>query len=291
MVSTVRQNWSYPVALYEDYRRMLDEVQPDVAVIAGPFDRHAEMCIEVLSRNIHVFCEKPIALNFADLARVRQAFDASTPGTLLISMVGLRTVPMVAAAKAAVDAGAVGKVKMVSARKSYKLGNRPDFYKKRAGYGGTIPWVGSHALDWMLYFGGAPFRKLTAFHNRADNCGLDELEICAVCAGELTNGVLCSCTLDFLRPENAPTHGDDRVRIAGTDGVLEVIAGKVHLINRDGDRFIEPPEADRDVFSDFVLELSENRPSLVTDEETFALAEAVIMARDSADCGKTLFFK
>jgi len=38
----------------------------------------------------------------------------------------------------------------------------------------------------------------------------------------LANGGTATCHLDFLRPEAAPTHGDDGLRIAGSEGVLEV---------------------------------------------------------------------
>ena len=50
--------------LHQDWRTMLDKVKPDVVCIDGPFDRHAEMCVEALRRKIHVFCEKPITVNY-----------------------------------------------------------------------------------------------------------------------------------------------------------------------------------------------------------------------------------
>ena len=73
--------------------------------------------------------------------------------------------------------------------------------------------------------------------------------------------------------------------------IIEVMEGKVHVIDPDGDRIIAPPAADRDVFYDFTAELTTGRRALVTDEETFALTRAVLLARESADTGKTLCFK
>ena len=43
------------------------------ASIDGPFERHAEMAASALERGIHVFCEKPIALDFAQLETLRRA--------------------------------------------------------------------------------------------------------------------------------------------------------------------------------------------------------------------------
>jgi hypothetical protein len=107
---------------------------------------------------------------------------------------------------------------------------------------------------------------------------------------KMADGVIADAGIDYLRPGSAASHGDDRVRIAGTDGILEVRGGKIYLINADGEQEIIPPPADRDVFSDFILELTTSRPALVTDSETFALAEAILLARESADREETLKF-
>ena len=37
----------------------------------------------------------------------------------------------------------------------------------------------------------------------------------------MQNGGVAAVTLDYLRPEAAPTHGDERLRIAGSEGVIE----------------------------------------------------------------------
>ena len=47
--------------LYDDYRKMLDAVRPDVVCICRPYARNAEACIEAAARSCHIICEKPIA--------------------------------------------------------------------------------------------------------------------------------------------------------------------------------------------------------------------------------------
>lgn len=276
-------------AVYEDWRKMLDEVKPDLFCVDGPFERHAEMAAYALERGIHVFCEKPIAMNFAELDMLEKAWRAS--GRHLRSMVGLRYDPAFLHAFRLVRAGAVGKIKLIRTQKSYKLRQRPDFYKHRETYGGTIPWVGSHAIDWILYYSGGSFERVTAYHDAADNFGHGELEVVAHCQFRMTDGVLADAGLDYLRPTNAPTHGDDRVRIAGTEGIVEVMDGKVRLLDAKGEQIIDPPPADRDVFSDFTEELLTGRPALVSDRDTFALARAILLARESADLGKEMIFE
>jgi predicted dehydrogenase len=44
-------------SLYTVYEQMLDEVQPDIVVVATPMHHHASQAIAALERNIHVLCE------------------------------------------------------------------------------------------------------------------------------------------------------------------------------------------------------------------------------------------
>ncbi len=283
-----RENGHTP-EIFADWEKMLDTAQPDLLCIDGPFERHAEMAAAALDRGVDVFCEKPVALDWTQFARLKKAWQKS--GRHIRSMVGLRYADAFLHAYTLIKSGAVGKIKFIRTQKSYKLGSRPDFYRARNTYGGTIPWVGSHALDWIIFYSGAKFSTVTALHEASDNRGCGELEVIGSAIFRMDNGIIADMGIDYLRPEAAPTHGDDRVRIAGTGGILEVSGGKIILTDADGERIIDPPPAERDVFSDFVLELTTGRPALATDEETFDLTAAVLLARDSADSGNTLKFK
>ena len=275
-------------AIYDDHLAMLDELRPDAVVINGPFSRHAQMCVEALERGIPVLCEKPIALTLPDLERVEAAYSKAG-GKLLISMVGLRYDPCFMTAWKAVQDNAVGKVKLIHAQKSYKLGTRPDHYKTRSEYGGTILWVGSHALDWIYWFSGSGFDSITATHTAEDNFGNGELEIAAQCLCLMKNGVQASASLDYLRPATASTHGDDRVRIAGTTGVIEVMGGRVTLIDAGGERELVPSE-NSGIFADFVRHVEGLSTAMVNANDTFALTRACLLARSSADSGRIMQF-
>lgn len=273
---------------FDDYRKMLDEVRPDMVCVDGPFEKHAEMCIEAFLRNIHIFCEKPIALTLSDLEKVERA--ASVSSSRIVSMVGLRYDPAFHTAWKLTRQGALGKIKLIQGQKSYKLGKRPDFFKKRSTYGGTLPWVGSHAVDWILFYGGTDFHSVFGTQSREDNSGNGELEIAAQCLFRMKSGLTASVSADYLRPGAAPTHGDDRIRIAGTEGILEVSGGKVFLLDANGTREIPLETPDRKLFSDFVLDIEGIRPGLVDNRDTFALTRACLLAQESADTGQTVFF-
>jgi len=274
--------------VYDDYRRMLDESGADMVSIDGPFELHAEMCIEALNRNINVFCEKPIALTLASLEAIEAAYRKST--AKIVSMVGLRYDPAFYAAWKLVKAGAIGKLKLIGTRKSYRLGSRPPHFRTRATYGGTIPWVGSHALDWILFYGGKEFVAVWANQTAEDNFDHGELEVAAQCQFMLKDGLMASASIDYLRPAAAPTHGDDRVRLAGTAGVIEVAGGKLMLIDAQGEREVPCPTPDRKLFSDFALDVMGMRPGLTDADQTFDLTRACLKAQLSADTGKIVYF-
>lgn len=269
--------------VYADWRQMLEEVKPDAVVIDGPFELHAEMCAFALEHNIHTFCEKPISLDWEGLAKIRAAYEKSS--VHLLSMVGLRYQADFQTALELVRAGAVGKVKLISTRKSYRLGERPAFYRKRSTYGGTIPWVGSHAFDWIMAFSGSEFDTVWASHSAEDNKDHGDLEIACQAVCTMKNGVQGQASIDFLRPMTAPSHGDDQVRVAGTDGVIEVREGKITLIDKEGFREIPVDETCPHIFEDFINSLQNGTACRVADREAFALTEVVLTARDSADSG------
>ncbi len=58
------------VAKFEDLDTALAKVKPDAVAICTYPDSHAELTIKALERGAHVFCEKPLAPNMKDAARM-----------------------------------------------------------------------------------------------------------------------------------------------------------------------------------------------------------------------------
>ena len=108
----------------------------------------------------------------------------------------------------------------------------------------------------------------------------------------LTNGVFASVSIDYFRPANASAHGDDRVRVVGTGGVIEVRGGEVFLINSEtkGEETLTTA-CDRQIFHDFVEHIEGKTTSLLGAEETLVVTEACLLARQSADEGRIVNFR
>ncbi len=277
--------------VFTDYRQMLDRLRPDIVVVCGPFELHAEMTAEALRRGSHVFCEKPVALTFEQLAQVKTAYTAS-PGRHLATIMNLRYDPAFYTAWRAVRDGAIGTVRLINTQKSYRLGRRDAYYRNRATYGGTIPWVGVHAFDWIYWYSGAAFTSVYATHSMQYNQGNGDLEVSALCHFTLTGEIFASASLDYLRPATAPTHGDDRVRVMGTDGALEVRGGQAYLINAATEgEVVLPVACDRQIFQDFVEHIEGETTALLTADDVFAVTAACLLARQSADEGRVIEFE
>lgn len=105
----------YGMPVFEDYRRMLDELKPDAVIAAVPTDMHADVSIEALERGCHVMVEKPIAPSIADAERMIAA--AKKADRLL--MVGHieRFNPAVVEIARRVRLGELGKIFQLHARR------------------------------------------------------------------------------------------------------------------------------------------------------------------------------
>ena len=61
-------------AVYTDYRRMLDEVEPEAVMVVGPPQLHLEAGLEAAARGIHLFVEKPSAPDLDGAEALADAF-------------------------------------------------------------------------------------------------------------------------------------------------------------------------------------------------------------------------
>lgn len=63
---------------YTDYKEMLEVEKLDAVHICTPHYLHAEMSCLALEKNINVLCEKPIAISFEELEKIKNAVESST---------------------------------------------------------------------------------------------------------------------------------------------------------------------------------------------------------------------
>jgi len=276
----------YKVNVYDNYEKMVEETKPDIAVVACHFGDIAKVNMKVFNYGCHVFSEKPLATTMEDLENLKKVYYESNKH--LCAMFGIRYKPWFLTAWHKVQEGAIGNIRLINTQKSYKLGNRQEFYKHRESYGGTILWVGIHAIDWIYWFTSKKFKKVYATHSRKYNKDHGDLEATALCHFTLEDEIFASLSIDYLRPSNAPTHDDDRMRIVGTGGIIEIIFNKVFLINEKYKGEELPLIPGKSIFADFINEIMGKGKCMIRPEDSFYVTEVAIKARESADSDKII---
>jgi predicted dehydrogenase len=275
--------------VYDDYKQMLKEQKPDVAIVSTRLDLIPQLIMDAADAGCHVIAEKPLALDLAKLEKVRRKVELKKIN--LMAMLTMRSAPQFTAARQVYDSGAIGEAVLVNARKSYRWGTRPDWFGEKDKYGGTIGWVGIHAFDYINYITGLNFTKVAAMQgNFAHSERLACEDNCAILA-ELSNGGHITISVDYCRPEIAPTHGDDWVRIVGTKGVLEASGSKMEcsVISNDKGSFqYALPDRKDKIFSRFLLNILNGKSNDEIAQASFMLTKVCLIAREAAQKSKVL---
>ncbi len=130
---------------FSDYRKMLDEVKPDMVGI-GPrwLDQHHDMVVETAQRGVHIYLEKPFCRTLKEADSMVQACESSHVKLAIAHQT--RYSPKIRVVKDLIDQGKIGDVL------EYRGRGKED----RRG-GGEDLWVlGTHIMDLIRNFGGDP---------------------------------------------------------------------------------------------------------------------------------------
>lgn len=273
---------------YENLERMLDTEKPHVLVVDNRFTQRAQAETEAMNRGIHVYADKPAAISLSEITTL---YNCSAENNVhLWTMHTVRYNPWYYTAKALVDQGAIGRVRMVNCRKSYQLGVRRDFYRERRYYGGTALWVSIHAIDMIAFVSGLQNGTVCSYQSRADNFGYGDMEIITASNYSFDNDVLASISTDYYRPPIAHSHDDDRMRVVGTRGIVEVQRREgeheVRLLNETGDGFQPVPQiAPPLIFEDFIHTIEGRGSGILNTKISLANAAVAVFTQQSADSG------
>lgn len=243
---------------YANYQELIKLEKPHVVVVNPHYYLNGNITKYCLSKGIHVFCEKPLAFTIDDANEIMAL--SKSQNAFISTMQIHRYEPWFYAAYLAYKQGRVGGLIQASAQKSYKMGVKPDWMKDKSKFGGIIPWVGAHAVDWIVWLLGTDLQVVQAHQSTIGNAHQGEVESNASILLKY-NKTSININLDYLRPEGADTHGDDRLRLVGEHGIIEVIDSKATLIDSDGEHVLTL-EKQPNIFDDFINSIkikTENR--------------------------------
>lgn len=168
---------------YTDVKNMLDTEAVDVLVVAVPDGAHLEVSLEAFGRGVHVFCENPMASNYAEAVEMTRA--ARESGLTAAVNFSLRNSPLLSAALRCISEGTLGRIRYVEAAfMQNRLDSRilDDPYEEKrliwrlsssAGSAGVIGELGSALYDLVEGIGGELTEVSTSIKNIA---GFDEVQ-------------------------------------------------------------------------------------------------------------------
>ena len=274
---------------YSDYRRMLDAEKLDVVGVCTSNGDRAASVIAVAERGLPLIAEKPLALKRSDYELAKKAVSKSGKPIWLI--LPMRYEPHYLAMRQMVKDGVVGDVGMVSSQKSYKAGERPVWMKERASYGSTILWIGIHMFDLMRWTTGRDFTEAFSYQSQVSAPpGIGQMENTTTTILKMDNGGAASLHMDYYRSEAAPTHGDDRVRIAGSKGVLEYMAATGLTVLRQGSKVetVTAMPEHRQIFVEFLQAAFGGKANDMPLDDVWKVNEITIAAHEAAELGRVV---
>jgi len=271
-----------------DYRTVLDREKPDLVGVCNDNGARAAAIIACAERGLHFIAEKPFAIHLKDLAKCRQAVEKS--GVRYTMMLPLRFAPHFLALRQIVTSGQIGDVAQIGGQKSYKPAPGVAWRSKGATYGGTIPWVGIHMADLMRWTSGREFVASAAFQARIGWPELGDRENAAAALFQLDNGGVATLRMDYLRPDAATSHQDDRLRLAGTKGVAEYQASTgVTLMTYDAPpRVVSPLPAAQSLFVEFLRAIYLQGPEPIALADIWRINEICLKTRDAANSNRVV---
>lgn len=268
---------------FEEPRYLLDTFAPDLVSIGAVYGINGDMVSLALERDVPVVSDKPVAATWAQLERLQQLTQDNA--RILLTEFPFRSQREFRAARQAIRDGLIGEVMLATAQKSYRFGaSRPAWYSNRDLYGGTLLWIASHGIDAVRFCAGQEFDRVTGTDNNLSRSQYGTMEESVSALFELRNGGTAIVYADFLRPQSAPTHGDDRLRIAGSKGVVEVREARCVLIFGDeGERDITDSVQVRPVYEELLAAVRGEIDEFYSTRESLAIAQILLRARDAVD--------
>ena len=128
-------------AIYDDYEKMLDEEQPDIVIVPTQAPMHYPPTIAAAQRGVHVFCEKPTALNLIEADEMVETCDRHRVKFAINHI--KRASPYNRHVLSLIEKGEIGDVVLMKAtdKGGRKVGN-------------SLMEMGTHLYDWLRLFAG-----------------------------------------------------------------------------------------------------------------------------------------
>jgi UDP-N-acetylglucosamine 3-dehydrogenase len=279
---------------YTNYHDLLADPDIDVVGITTHIYDHRDIAIAALRSGKHVFLEKPMAPTVADCDQILEAARQAA-GSFMVGHI-CRFDPRVTLAKQAIDAGQIGTIISMHARRNLsKTIGRLVLDSISALMGDGI-----HDGDLMLWFSGA---RPVSIYAQEVHPGTNQYPDGGWAMARLDNGAIAVIESIWHLPESTPYQIDARMEVIGTEGAIYIDCGEAGLEIHDGEGNRRPDtlywpnvfgqrfgilRAELRYFADCVS--AGRRPDRITPEESRAAVALLAAAVESSQSGQIVRF-
>jgi predicted dehydrogenase len=229
---------------------VLDDDSLHMILTAGIPAERAPLGIEVMQRGKDFMTDKPGFTSLEQLAEARTV-QAKTGRIYSICFSERFEVPAAVKAGELVEAGTIGRVVQTVGLGPHRvnLPSRPDWFFRKAQYGGILCDIASHQVDQFLWFTGSTNAEVVS--SQVGNFKYPQYPELEDFGDMLLrgNGGTGYIRVDWYTPDGLPTWGDGRITILGTEGYIELrkyvdLAGRpggnhLFLVDHKGIQYID----------------------------------------------------
>jgi predicted dehydrogenase len=284
----------YPsVKLARNEKEILEDKSLQLIVSASIANERAPLGIEAMKHGKDFMADKPGMTTLEQLADVRKV-QAETKRIYSVLFSERHENRATIKAGELVQAGAIGKVVQTVGLGPHRMNpkTRPEWFFKKAQYGGILTDIASHQFDQFLWFTGSTSAEILASQvGNVNNPQYPELEDFgdALIRGNGGSGYV---RVDWFTPDGLSTWGDGRLTVLGTNGFIEIrknvdIGGRQggsHLFLVDGKetRYIDTANVDLPYGKRFVDDILNRTETAQPQVGTFLAMELAITAEKQA---------
>jgi predicted dehydrogenase len=212
----------YGVSASPTIDALLAREDVDAVVLATPDQTHCEQTLAAAAAGKHVLVEKPMAPTVAQCQRMIHACRAAGVNLAVVKTERYRS--LTRRAKALIDEGAIGKIRMLRTVSCFPqnvgveiLESRP-WYSDPAG-GGLFMGIASHNTDFLLWLVGSPAVRL--FAQVETYSGRPESAQSVMAQLQFGNGVMGHMWISAEIPPPSLPSSEVRFQVVGSEGILD----------------------------------------------------------------------
>jgi predicted dehydrogenase len=275
---------------YGSYEELLADSEIDAIYNPLPNDLHVEWTIKAAEVGKHVLCEKPLALTAKEAQQLIETRNQT--GVKIQEAFMIRSHPQWLAVRDLIEQNRIGELRAITMFFSYFNDDAGNIRNKMENGGGALMDIGCYCINILRFITGEEPRRVSSLIQPDETTGIDKITSAIMDFPSCQSTFTCSTQLSpRQRTEFFGTKGRIEVEIPvniPTDTPTRIYIDTTGDLYGKSIETIEIPAANQytiqgDLFSQAILENSEQVVSLEDSVNNMAVIDAVFRAAESGN--------